>query len=67
MDMVGKKILLRMISIVLIILGILFMNRLIPISITGNGFYDSVLLIMLGLLVFIIGQTYKGPKTRSGF
>jgi len=67
MDMIGKKILLRMISIVLIVLGILFMNRIIYISITGNGFYDSIILIMLGLFVFIIGQTYKGPKTRSGF
>ena len=67
MDMVGKKILLRIISIALIVLGILFMNRIISISITGNGFYDSILLIMLGLFVFIIGQTYKGSRTMSGF
>ena len=65
MDLVGKKILSKMISIVLIFFGILFMNRLISFSITGNGIYDSMLLITLGLIVFIIGHAFKGQPTRN--
>ena len=67
MDLVGKKILLRILSGFLILLGILFMNGLIYFSITGNGLYDSMLIITLGLFVFIVGQAFNGPKTKSGY
>jgi len=67
MDLVGKKMLLQILSGFLILLGILFMNGLIYFSITGNDLYDSMLIITFGLLVFIIGQTFSGPKTKSGY
>jgi hypothetical protein len=67
MDAIGKKVLLKILSGILIFLGILFMNGIISISIIGNGLYDSLVLIILGILIFIIGQTFSGPKTRSGY
>jgi hypothetical protein len=67
MDLVGQKVLSKILSGIFIILGILFMNRLISFSITGNSLYDSILLIIIGLFIFIIGHAFKGPKTMSGY
>jgi len=62
MDPVGLRVLSSIGGVFFGILAFLMLNGLIPIHLTNNGLYDSVILFMIGLLVWIAGQAFSNKK-----
>jgi len=62
MDPVGLRVLTSIASVIFGILAFLMLNGLIPIHITGNGLYDSMILFMIGILIWILGQILSTKK-----
>jgi len=55
-DLVGQRIMLNILGGILFVVGVLMMNGLFPFSLTGNGLYDSMIVIIVGVLFFIISK-----------
>jgi hypothetical protein len=62
MDPVGFRVLTSIASVFFGILAFLMLNGLIPIHFTGNGLYDSIIVFMVGILIWIIGQIWSNKK-----
>ena len=64
MDPVGLRVLTSIGGVIFGVLAFLMLNGLIPIHLTGNGLYDSILLFMIGILIWILGQILSNKKSN---